>query len=438
MACVRSKGKLSETPNGAGSRVRWLGNAVTAISDRWKIVLPVALIITVFAAWGWTNVETKMDAADALKADSDFVVGLDKWDIHGADKGGEPSVLYFEGDLTQVEAIEAIYETINQMNREGEEEYVGNDPITGEANANSMLLDILEVLVQNEYAQSTISSATGVKITDDNSNLIPDTQEQLRAVYDYILEHGLPEDEGTLRYRPKQIAQTFVKMDSGDYATTMTVGVPGTREQSKVRFSEEQLKKDMEIALDGVKSISEYGITGSGNVRVVQFDAIADALTSSLIIAIAAVLIILLIIFRSIRYAVLTLIPVLLVATWLYGFMYIAGYSLNMLTATIAAISIGVGIDFSIHFTERFREEIGSGLDKRSAILKTAQSTGFALFCTALTTFLGFAVIAFAPMPMFSTFGILTAIMIVLSLLMALFVLPSLLQVFVPEPRNKE
>ncbi len=434
----RSKSKTSDIPAGAGSRVKWLGNAVTATSDRWKIVLPVAIIITAFAAWGWTNVETKMDASDALKSNSDFVVGLDKWDVHGADKGGEPSVLYFKGDLTRLEAIEAIYETINQMNREDEEEYVGNDPITGKANANSLLLDILEVLIQNEYAQDRITEATGVEISDENGDLIPDSQEQLQAVYDYVIENGLPKDESMLRYRPRQIAETFVKLNSGDYATTMTVGVPGTREQSIVRFSEEQLKKDMEIALGGVESISKYGITGSGNVRVVQFDAIADALTSSLIIAIAAVMLILLIIFRSVRYAVLTIIPVLLVATWLYGFMYIAGYSLNMLTATIAAISIGVGIDFSIHFTERFREEISNGLDKRSAIQKTAQSTGFALFCTALTTMLGFAVIAFAPMPMFSTFGILTAIMIVLALLMALFVLPSLLHVFVSEPVKSE
>ncbi len=415
----------------ASSGSSFLGNAVIAASDRWKIVLPVALIITVLAAWGWSNVETKMDAADALKADSDFVVGLDKWDVHGADKGGEPSLLYFEGNLTQIESIEAMYETIDQMNREGEEAYVGNDPISGEANANSLLLDVLEALVGNEYAKNTITEATGTEITDLNNDLIPDTQDQLQAAYDYIIENGLPEDENTLRYRPMQIAEAFVKLDSGDYATTIAVGVPGTREQTKVRVSQEQLQEDMGIALAGVESISDYGITGSGNVRVVQFDAIADALTSSLIIAIAAVLLILLVVFRSIRYAVLTLIPVLLVATWLYGFMYIAGYSLNMLTATIAAISIGVGIDFSIHFTERFREELGNGLDKRSAILKTAQSTGFALFCTALTTMLGFAVIAFAPMPMFSTFGILTAIMIVLALLMALFVLPSLLMVFV-------
>ena len=55
-----------------------------------------------------------------------------------------------------------------------------------------------------------------------------------------------------------------------------------------------------------------------------------------------------------------------------------------------------------------------------------------ALFGTAVSTALGFAVIAFAPMPMFSAFGLLTAVMIALSFLMALFALPSLLLLFAP------
>jgi len=217
----------------------------------------------------------------------------------------------------------------------------------------------------------------------------------------------------------------------------MSVGIPGTREQSVVRSSSRELTEDMAVAMEGVSSIKQYGLTGTGNIRVAQFDAVSEALTGSLIIAIVAVLGLLLVLFRSIKYAVLTIIPVLLVATWLYGFMYLAGYSLNILTATIAAISVGVGIDFSIHFTERFREELGRGFDKRSAIRRTAQSTGFALFCTALTTVLGFVVIAFAPMPMFSTFGILTAIMIALSLFMALIILPGLLRVFAPGVKQR-
>lgn len=418
------------------SRGDWLSRHVLALSDRWYLTIPIVLVITAFAAWGWTQVETRFDAKDALKPDSDFVVSLDKWDEHGADIGGELALLYFEGDLTQNEALNSIKATIDEMD---DNQYIGRNPTDGKPNVNVLLLNLLEVVVENDYAQKTVESASGITITDSNGNLIPDNPDQLKAVYDYVLEKGLPIDENTMRYTTRQISEAFVVVDNhaSTYATTLSIGIPGTREQEVVRLSSMELNNDLDTSINGVESITRYGLTGSGNVRLVQFDAIADALSVSLIIAIVAVIALLLVVFRSLRYAMITIIPVILVACWLYGFMYLAGYYLNMLTATIAAISIGVGIDFSIHFTERFREELEVSGDKRTAIQITSQTTGLALFSAALTTAIGFAVIAFAPMPMFSTFGILTAIMIVLSLLMALFVLPSLLQVFAPNTGRK-
>lgn len=411
----------------------WLGRAVIAFSNRGYITLPIILIITAFAAWGWTGVETKFDAKDALEPNSDFVVSLDKWDEHGADKGGEPSLLYYEGDFTNQTALDGMKLTIEEMD---DNQHIGRDPVDGKPNVHALLLNILELSIENDYARGQIEAASNIVITDSDGDLIPDSPEQLQAVYDYVLANGLPEDDTTMRYNSKQIGELFVQLEPNRYATIITIGVPGTREQEIVKLASVELNEDLDNAMEGIypETITRYGLTGSGDVRVEQFDAISESLSKSLIVAIVAVLLLLLVVFRSFRYAVVTIIPVLLVACWLYGFMYLAGYSLNMLTATIAAISIGVGVDFSIHFTERFREELAAGHDKMPALRITAETTGLALFSAAITTIVGFAVIAFAPMPMFSTFGILTAIMIVLSLLMALFVLPSLLRVFIPQP----
>ncbi len=107
--------------------------------------------------------------------------------------------------------------------------------------------------------------------------------------------------------------------------------------------------------------------------------------------------------------------------------MFILGYHLNAVTATIAAISIGVGIDYSVHVTARFREEYGNKRNKEGALEKAASHSGVALFGSAASTMVGFAIIAFAPMPMFSSFGILTALMIMMALIASLLVLPSLL-----------
>jgi predicted RND superfamily exporter protein len=107
--------------------------------------------------------------------------------------------------------------------------------------------------------------------------------------------------------------------------------------------------------------------------------------------------------------------------------MFLLGYHLNAVTATIAAISIGVGIDYSVHVTARFREEMKRIGNREDAMKKAASHSGVALFGSAASTMVGFAIIAFAPMPMFSSFGILTALMILMALIASLFVLPSLL-----------
>ncbi len=437
----RGRGAIASIATGkVSSRGAWLGNAVSGVSSAWFITLPLILIVTGFATWGWFNVETKMDVKDALDSNSDFVIGIDKIEEHMAETVGEPAFIYIEGDFTQHEALNAIKATIAEMD---DDEHVSRSIIDNKPNARVFLFDMLKAVIEENYAREEIQAASGVEITDVDGDLIPDTQEQLQAVYDYVTVNGVPQDETTLLYRPRHIAESFVHTSSGveNDATIMWIGVPGTQEEEIVKASAVELNEDMDIAMGNVDSIDFYGLTGDAYVRVEQFDAIADALSKSLLIAAAAVLLLLLIAFRSLRYAVMTMIPVLLVASWLYGFMYVAGYHLNMLTAMIAALSIGVGIDFSIHFTERFRQELKRGQDKKTTLRETARTTGLALFSAALTTVVGFAIIGFAPMPMFATFGVLTAIMITLSLLMALFVLPSLFLLFAPgnaRPKEEE
>ena len=117
---------------------------------------------------------------------------------------------------------------------------------------------------------------------------------------------------------------------------------------------------------------------------------------------------------------------------WLYGIMYVAGFALNYVTATIGAISVGVGIDYSIHMTERFMEELRRAQDKAQAVRRAARGTGVALVASVASSVLGFAVLGFAPMPLFASYGQLTAIMIFLALAASLVVLPSLLLLVTP------
>ena len=137
---------------------------------------------------------------------------------------------------------------------------------------------------------------------------------------------------------------------------------------------------------------------------------------------------------KSLRYAVVTVVPIALVVVWLYALMYVLGFNLNFVTVTIGAISVGVGIDYSIHMTERFREEMYKTRDKVEAIRRAANGTGGALLASAASSIAGFTIMGFAPMPVISSFGVLTAIMIGLALIASLVVLPSLLFIVTPDP----
>ncbi len=169
-------------------------------------------------------------------------------------------------------------------------------------------------------------------------------------------------------------------------------------------------------------------------MRQASLDAVSRSLQTSLPIAVLLCLVVAWAAMRSLRHALVSLAPIVLVVTWLYGFMEVAGYSINLVTATIGAISIGVGIDFAIHLTMRYREELPAGPTRLAALDRTIAGTGIALVGSTVSSVIGFAVLAFAPMPLFASYGLLTAVMIGLALLATLLVLPGLLLMVSREP----
>ena len=90
------------------------------------------------------------------------------------------------------------------------------------------------------------------------------------------------------------------------------------------------------------------------------------------------------------------------------------------MTVTIATISLGVGIDYCIHVTERYREGIRKGEDHHTALIGVGGACGLALVGSAASDIAGFLVISLSPMGLFSNFGIYSAAMIALSLIASL------------------
>ena len=103
---------------------------------------------------------------------------------------------------------------------------------------------------------------------------MPDTQAQIRAAFDYIVEYGIPLDESTPAFTPGQVQSSLSHGPTGHDtdAIQILVGLPGTREQSVISRARHSVEADLEFLQD-VPSISKAGLTGPAFTRAASLDA---------------------------------------------------------------------------------------------------------------------------------------------------------------------
>lgn len=152
---------------------------------------------------------------------------------------------------------------------------------------------------------------------------------------------------------------------------------------------------------------------------------VSSLLTTSLVI-----MVVLAALFRSLRYALLSLpanvIPV--VAT--LGFMGWVGIALDGATVLIASIALGVAVDDTIHFVFRLREVALGGKDEAAALEETMRTTGRAILASSVVIALGFAVVSLASLKSVALFGVLTAVTMLSALVAELLVTPAVVLAF--------
>ncbi|MEM7099716.1 MAG: MMPL family transporter [Pseudomonadota bacterium] len=171
----------------------------------------------------------------------------------------------------------------------------------------------------------------------------------------------------------------------------------------------------------------EVTVTG----MMVLFNGMLSKLLDSQINTLAYILLVVFIMFlvllRSLHHALLGMIPNTLASATVIGAMGFTGVPLDMMTTTIAAICIGIGVDDTIHYLHRFKEEYDKHSDARIAVSFCHESIGRALYYTSLTVVIGFSVLAFSNFVPTVMFGVWTAVAMLLALLANLTLLPAML-----------
>ena len=145
-----------------------------------------------------------------------------------------------------------------------------------------------------------------------------------------------------------------------------------------------------------------------------------------------ALLAMFLLLFRSIKVALIALFPNLFSAGVVLGVMGWLKIPLDMMTITIAAISIGIAVDDTIHYIYRFREEIKTDGDYYKTLHRCHNSIGHAMYYTSVTIIIGFSVLVISNFWPTIYFGLFTSLAMLIALVAALTLLPQLLVLFTP------
>ena len=138
-------------------------------------------------------------------------------------------------------------------------------------------------------------------------------------------------------------------------------------------------------------------------------------------------------IFRSISLSIIALIPNTLPSLLILGIMGLANIPLDLMTITIAAIAVGIGVDNAIHYIHRFKTEFRVDQDYLATMYRSHASIGLAMFYTSITVAIGFLVLALSNFIPSIYFGIFTAIAMLSAVLANLTLLPKLLLIFKPK-----
>ncbi len=149
-------------------------------------------------------------------------------------------------------------------------------------------------------------------------------------------------------------------------------------------------------------------------------------------IALGITFLMFLVLFRSLKLAVICTIPTLIVTLVVLGLMGFLSIPLDMMTITIAAISVGIGVDNTIYYTHRFRKSFSRFGNYRDTMHYCHGSIGKAIYYTNFTIIAGFSILALSNFVPTVYFGLLTSLSMLMSLAGSLTVLPHLLVAFKP------
>jgi predicted RND superfamily exporter protein len=400
------------------------GIALTALHHKNKI-LALFAVLAVAAGVGLTKVGVDNRFIDYFKDTTEIYRGMSVIDTQLG--GTTPLEILIDADQN-------FYDYLKMLEEE-KDEFEIDDPFAEhedklEENYWFHPNKLLEVEKIHDYLESlpeigkVLSMGTTLKIVRFlNKDKVPEDYDL--AVYSKVL----PENAR------KSFLDPYLSKDANQVRITLRIEEtdPRLNRGELIEKIKRHLVDNMGIAEDRIR------VTGMAVMFNNMLQSVYTAQIQTLGLVVVAILIMFMILFRRVFLAVLAIIPNVFSAIFILGFMGWMNIPLDMMTITIAAITIGIGVDDTIHYIHRFQREFGLDASYRHGVIRCHGSIGRAIYYTSITVTVGFSILTLSNFIPTIYFGLLTGLAMILALLGNLFLLPLLIFQFRPlGPEHKK
>jgi hydrophobe/amphiphile efflux-3 (HAE3) family protein len=357
--------------------------SMTAYRHHWIVIICV-LVLVGFGVFSIFNLQTGADIRSMMGGDSPSVKASDM--IAKYFGAQDADVILVKGDVLSPASLKAMLKLEEEVAADSRNKPGAKGSFTREGN-----ISIADI------------------VANANGGSIPDSPEAVKSI---LAELG------------KQMDVSSLVSKDGNYAIVMVrSATPKTQAETdtKAKILRDAAVKMKLAGLDAKATGFSVLIADlMGNIVPTQLE------TSGL--ALVLCLLILIIVFKSFFYGLITLVVVVCGMSAEMVFLYAMGWSLDIMTVLVASLVIGAGIDFGIHVTHRFREQRHDhGMSLEDSVRTTVLHVGRALIAGGLTTAGVFGILGISSMVPLRHFGWTTAVGLLAALLGALFVLPSML-----------
>ncbi|MFB6104151.1 MAG: MMPL family transporter [Halobacteriaceae archaeon] len=406
------------TGGGRLGRVLSIGG-VAARRAPW-VVLLLTLLVSAAGTYGATQVNTTFDQTDFLAEDPpDWMDRLPepfdpgeytiKSSLTYANENfvreDNQAQLLIRGAITDPAVLDRLATAQDRATNSDVVVVLSNN----EADIRSPLTLLDRIAARNETVRQRLAEA------DTDGDGVPD--EDVAAVFDAVYAAA-----------PTEAASLLQRQDGEYVAMRLVVSIRGGVAGDRVTAA----MRDLAAVVEGT-GVSVIA-TGQPIVFDIVSEQLLDTVIESLLITLVAIFLFLMVTYRltegSAILGIVTLLPVAFSVSWILGTMYLLDIPFNVLTGLITSLTVGLGVAYSIHVSERFSHELDRTETTWEAMQTALTGTGGALLGSAATTVGGFGTLAFAILPPLRQFGIITGLTIIYAFLASVLVLPSLLVIW--------